>query len=195
MKLYDVTRELFSAPRYPDVPKPILYPEKRMREGSPCDVSNLLLGLHSATHCDALSHFIEGGADISEMLLRYYFGLCQVLQVSNCSLLGKEAFLGRLKPGIKRLLLKDSLESSMTISGSRFLASQGIFTLGTEATGIASPCNAFEVHRALMGVGIAIIEGLDLSQVPPGCYMMSALPIKISGAEAAPCRAVLWEIT
>jgi len=36
-----------------------------------------------------------------------------------------------------------------------------------------------------------VIEGLDLSSVPPGDYTIVAAPLKLVGAEAAPARVYL----
>ncbi len=38
---------------------------------------------------------------------------------------------------------------------------------------------------------IWIIEGLNLAKVKPGNYELACLPLKIVGADGAPCRAVL----
>ena len=47
-------------------------------------------------------------------------------------------------------------------------------------------------HYALAAARIAIIESLDLSQIESGIYNFSALPLKITGSDAGPVRAVLW---
>jgi arylformamidase len=47
-------------------------------------------------------------------------------------------------------------------------------------------------HHTLAGAGIAIVESLDLSDVEAGTYHFSALPLRISGGDAAPVRAILW---
>jgi arylformamidase len=39
---------------------------------------------------------------------------------------------------------------------------------------------------------VAIVESLDLSEVEAGMYHFSALPLRISGGDAAPVRAILW---
>ncbi len=46
-------------------------------------------------------------------------------------------------------------------------------------------------HRALASAGVHILESLDLSAVRPGIYELIALPLKITGGEAAPVRAIL----
>jgi arylformamidase len=48
-----------------------------------------------------------------------------------------------------------------------------------------------ETHRALLGAGAWIVEGLDLSQVEPGDYDLICLPIKLVGSDGAPARALL----
>jgi arylformamidase len=47
-------------------------------------------------------------------------------------------------------------------------------------------------HHALAAAGIAIVESLDLSEVGAGTYHFSALPLRISGGDAGPVRAILW---
>jgi len=47
-------------------------------------------------------------------------------------------------------------------------------------------------HHALAAANIAIVESLDLSQVEAGVYQFCALPLRISGGDAAPVRAILW---
>jgi arylformamidase len=51
-----------------------------------------------------------------------------------------------------------------------------------------------EVHRALLGAGIWIVEGLDLSRVAPGDYELACLPLRIEGGDGAPARAALRRV-
>ena len=46
-------------------------------------------------------------------------------------------------------------------------------------------------HLELARAGIAVLEGLFLEGVEDGEYTLSALPLKMKGLEASPCRAVL----
>ena len=39
--------------------------------------------------------------------------------------------------------------------------------------------------------GLAIVEGLDLSEPPPGEYQLICLPLRLAGLDGAPARAVL----
>jgi len=47
------------------------------------------------------------------------------------------------------------------------------------------------VHRTLLGNGVWIIEGLNLSQVSSGIYDLICLPLKLSRGDGAPARAIL----
>jgi arylformamidase len=46
-------------------------------------------------------------------------------------------------------------------------------------------------HRALLGGGVAILEGIDLGGVSAGGYTLWCLPLKLPGADGVPARAVL----
>jgi arylformamidase len=63
----------------------------------------------------------------------------------------------------------------------------GIDYLSVEAFGADEPL----AHRALLGAGVVIVEGLDLREPPPGDYELWCLPIKVAGADGAPARVVL----
>ena len=48
-----------------------------------------------------------------------------------------------------------------------------------------------ECHQVLLGAGVWIIEGLDLTKVRAGKYELICLPVKIRNSDGAPARAVL----
>ena len=47
------------------------------------------------------------------------------------------------------------------------------------------------VHRILLAAGMIILEGLDLSQAPPGPCDLVALPLLVAAADGAPARVLL----
>src|SRR4029453_17863896 len=49
----------------------------------------------------------------------------------------------------------------------------------------------FASHHALLGAGVVIVEGLDLSEVDPGEDEMAWLPLGLVGADGSPPRVVL----
>ena len=48
-----------------------------------------------------------------------------------------------------------------------------------------------DAHRVLLGAGVVVVEGLDLSAVEPGSYELYCLPLKLVGSDGAPARAIL----
>jgi arylformamidase len=48
-----------------------------------------------------------------------------------------------------------------------------------------------DAHVALLGGGVAVLEGLNLGAVEPGPYRLVCLPLSIVGSDGAPARALL----
>ena len=46
-------------------------------------------------------------------------------------------------------------------------------------------------HVALLGAGVVVVEGLDLTRAPAGEYTLVCLPLPIAGGDGAPARVVL----
>jgi arylformamidase len=46
-------------------------------------------------------------------------------------------------------------------------------------------------HQILLAKGAVLLEGIDLSQVSAGVYHLICLPLKLTGVEGAPARAIL----
>jgi len=46
----------------------------------------------------------------------------------------------------------------------------------------------------LLGNNIIIVEGLDLTEVPPGDYELICLPLKIKDGDGGPARVVLRDL-
>ena len=47
------------------------------------------------------------------------------------------------------------------------------------------------VHLIMLGAQIVLLEGIRLSEVEDGIYILNAAPINLGGADGAPCRVVL----
>ena len=50
-----------------------------------------------------------------------------------------------------------------------------------------------EVHLELLGQEIVMIEGLRLTVINPGKYILAAQPLKLGGLDGSPLRAILIE--
>lgn len=73
-----------------------------------------------------------------------------------------------------------------------YLAETGVRTVGIDYLSVGGyHADGAKIHRILLGAGIWIIEGLDLSAAPAGQYEMICLPVKLHGSDGAPARAIL----
>ena len=106
--------------------------------------------------------------------------------------------------GVDRLLLKTRNSSlwkrdgfvrdyvAIDLEAARHLIECGIRLVGIDYLSIeAFGAPGHPVHKLLLGAGLVILEGLDLSAVTPGPYELICLPLRLAGADGAPCRALL----
>lgn len=187
MTIYDISRELLSAPLFPDDAGPKLETVQSMADGSLFNLSNLHMCVHNGTHVDAPLHFIEDGDAIENVSLDKCIGHCTVIECDH-PLTGREA--EELLPHIrKRLLIKGN--GAITQSAAFVLREGGIKLVGVETLSVGDVSAPRAVHLELLGADVALLENLNLSKVPVGDYYLVAAPLKIKGAEGAPCRAIL----
>ena len=193
MKLYDISRELLSAPLYPGTDEPRVIPLMRIGEnGANYNLSDLAFGAHVATHCDACWHFVADGPDIAAMPLTHYVGPCYVMEVPENTLISGDFVREHLPKGVTRLLIKGGGESFLSNEAAEYIKDSGVITVGTDGWSVSPLDNKSRIHSIFLGNGIAIIEQLALSEVPEGTYTLCAAPVKIAGADGAPCRALLF---
>ncbi|MES3033411.1 MAG: cyclase family protein [Gemmatimonadota bacterium] len=180
---------------------------KDMRKGDGLTLSEYDLGAHSGTHLDAPMHFIRDGAPVDEVALTSLVGPVRVIQVADSVEAIDAAELTRHDwKGAQRLIFRTRSTSGRWMDSSRFhrdfayltgdaaqvLAEDGVKLVGVDyisAEKFAAPEPL--AHRALLGRGIPIIEGLDLRDAPAGDYDLVILPMKVAGHEGAPARAIL----
>lgn len=194
MQVFDISRELCSAPLYPGTEEPRVIPQMRYGEnGSHYNLSKLDFGAHVATHCDACWHFDNDGPDIAAMPLEHYVGECFVMEVPENTLISGEYMKDRLPQGVKRLLIKGGGESFLSNEAADYIQASGVITVGTDGWSVSPLNNESRIHLVFLANRVAIIEQLDLGAVEEGYYMLSAAPVKIAGCDGAPCRALLFK--
>lgn len=180
---------------------------KDMRKGDALTLSAYSLGAHSGTHVDAPMHFVAGGASIDQVLLASLIGPARVIDIADDVQAIDAAELDRhVWRGAPRLLfrtrssLRGWMSSSVfhrdfayiTADAAQRMADAGVVLVGVDyisAEQFGSPAPL--AHRALLGKGIPIVEGLSLANVPAGDYDLVVLPMKVAGHEGAPARAAL----
>ncbi len=178
---------------------------KDIEQGDSANVSVLSMGAHSGTHIDAPLHFIRQGTGIDMMPLDTTIGKARVIEIEDTESVKPEELLRhRLRRG-ERILFKtrnsshvwqtdEFVEDFVFISddAARFLVERGVRMVGVDYLSVGSYKHGGSyVHKTLLGGGIWIIEGLDLSRVIPGKYELICLPLRLVRGDGAPARAIV----
>lgn len=164
------------------------------------NVGALHMSSHTGTHVDAPYHVSEEGRRTDDLPLSAFVGPAEVVDVRGCASVRPEHVNDVTTP---RVLFKtpasdladDEWPESITPIAPetiRTLGEEGVVLIGTDAPSV-DPLQSknLSAHHALMETGMVNLEGLSLSDVPPGTYHLMALPLKVDGGDAAPVRALL----
>jgi arylformamidase len=153
------------------------------------NLTDISLCVHNGTHIDAPAHFIEGGKTVEELDLSIFFGECTVAEFSG--IITELQIVETLKTCRERLLLKGDCELSE--EAAKAIANSHIRLFGIESQSIANAEKPMNVHVILLKNEVIPLEGLVLSGISVGEYILSAIPINLKGSDGSPVRAVLVE--
>ena len=190
VEIIDISREILTSEVYPGDPAAKLDSIKKIRNGDDCNLSRISACLHNGTHVDAPLHFFEDGDSIDCLDPEIFIGPCTVIETPAGLLTGAD--VEKLFPRVcDRILLKGKGRTFLHPSAASEIAFRGCKLLGIDAPSIEKTDSDGSAHRYLLGEGVALLEGLDLTEAREGDYFLAAQPILIGGAEAAMCRALL----
>ena len=191
MIIHDISRELFSAPLYPDDPEPKLQKIKAIEYGDIYNLSALYACVHTGTHVDAPAHFYEEGDTITDIPLEKFMGNAAVVTLPFGPITG-EIVEEYFPKHVKKVILRTKPDNVFFGGAAEDVAALGYDLLGYDRIALGGDNEAF-VHRALLGAGTVLLENLDLDKVKDGTYYLVALPVKADGLDGSFCRAVLLE--
>jgi len=189
MKIYDISQEVFSCHVYPGDPKPEKKTLLSTSQGDVCNLTALSLCAHNGTHVDAPFHFLGDGKTVDRMDLTVFVGECYVAR--HCGDVTAEDALAMLERSgdAQRLLIAGP--ATVTESAARIFAQRRLLLLGNESQTVGPENAPMQVHLILLGAEVALLEGVVLTDVPEGRYLLNAAPLNLGGADGAPCRAIL----
>jgi arylformamidase len=182
MNIIDISQPLFACGVYPGDAEPGFTRVRQMPE-DPYNLTEISLCVHNGTHIDAPRHFIADGPGVGLLPLDVFFGACTVTEWN-----------GDIAPILaccaERLLLMGGTD--ITPEAAQAIARSHVRLVGVESQSAGSADAPEAVHQILLGSGVVLLEGLAMSQVAPGSYILSAFPLNL-GAECdgSPVRAVL----
>ncbi len=184
------------------------------------DGFNLLsvaMGSQSGTNCDAPYHFLESGARIDQMDLRLFTGPGVIVDVRHRA--DREPItsddvmphLDRLAPGTIVLFHTGWSKHYRTPryfehpflgeDTCRLLLQHGVVTIGLDVLNIDEtpddrhPGAGWPCHRMIAEAGGVVVENLThLDQVDFEDPLISVMPLRLTGADGAPTRAVAMQL-
>src|SRR4029079_5524426 len=169
-------------------------------------VTTIEMGSHTGTHIDAPFHFVEGGRKLDEIPLKDLVGPVSVIQVTGVPSITREHLKSLSWKNVDRVFFKtDNSEHwndgvfferfvYLEPEAAEFLVQRNLRVVGIDYLSIDPyKSEKHPTHFVLLGRNVIIIEGLNLSRVPPGRYQMVALPLNLQGADGAPTRVIIME--
>ena len=197
MKIYDISQEVFGCQVYPGDPAPEKQVLCSMDKGDAYNLTAFSMCAHNGTHIDAPFHFLKDGKTVDAVGLEVFGGMAYVAEhqgtVSNEDASGIIKKARRQNPeAAKRILIKGLAEVSA--EAAKVFAAEGILLLGNESQTVGPEDAPMEVHQILLGADVALLEGICLSEISEGVYLLNAAPLNLSGTDGAPCRAVLIDV-
>jgi len=191
MIIHDISQEVFSSAIFPGDAAPTKRTLMSLDKEIPdiCQLSEITLGSHTGTHMDAPRHFYKDGKCIDQIDLDKCVGMCKVVEADGLMTVGEMDDL--LKDGTQRILIKGNIEIPLAVA--KVLTHRKIKCIGVEGLTIGPLSSPKEVHLELLGQEVVMIEGLRLTDVKPGNYILAAQPLKLGGLDGSPLRALLIE--
>jgi arylformamidase len=208
MTIYDISLTISPhLPTWPGDPKLELEKFESMDKGAHNNVSRISSSVHLGTHVDAPYHFLNEGITVDKLPLDVLTGPCYVTQLPD----GIEAITAEvldqteITAEMKRVLFgtrnshfwaKDESEFqtdfvAITEDGADWLVQRGVQLVGVDYLSVAPYGDSVPTHTVLLKAGVVVVEGLNLSSVMRGFYVLYCLPLKIADCDGAPARAIL----
>ena len=203
MKIYDISLPLDEG----TVPWPgdaafLKTTSLRIAEGASVNLSSFSTSSHNGTHADAPFHYDSVGETMDRLPLEIFLGPALLAEIATDREISVSALqsldftdtprlLLRTAPGRDRTRFPNRI-ATLSVEAVEWLAARGVRLIGVDIPSVdAVDSKALPIHHAIGRAGIHIIENLQLDGVPLGRYELIALPLKITGGDGSPIRAVL----
>lgn len=203
MILWDISPPV--SPATPAFPGDTVYSQQwtaRIGPGCPVNLSAITMSPHLGAHADAPLHYAAGDRTIGELDLEPYLGPCRVIHALDCGPLVGPEHLAHASSGLPPRVLVRTASRAPTEWSAAFsafapetiawLAGLGVRLVGIDSQSVdPADSKTLDSHQQLRLHDMRVLENLVLDAVAPGDYELIALPLKLTGADASPVRAVL----
>ena len=176
-----------------------------VERGDSYSLTHNRLTWHLGTHIDAPGHFVRGGHRIDRFPLEIGMAPARVIGINHprlvtaaelrrCAIRRGERILFRTRNSNVCWKAVRFVERFVAIAAdaAQLLADRGVTLVGIDYLSI-DPYESTDMaaHKILLGAGVWVVEGLNLSRVQPGRYDLVCLPLRIEGGDGSPCRAMV----
>ncbi|MGA2736154.1 MAG: cyclase family protein [Bryobacteraceae bacterium] len=179
---------------------------------SSVNVSRIDFSVHTGTHMDAPYHFFNGAETIDQVALNRCVGPARIIDLRDLRDLrnvGPEREIRREHIERRRATTLRAHAAILQTGWSRQWGTPGYFSdhpclagdaaqflvdCGVQLVGVDMPsvdCAPYPAHRILLRAGVPIVENLtNLEGIGAGPFQLVVLPLKLTGRDGSPVRAV-----
>lgn len=174
------------------------------------NITQISMSTHQGTHLDAPRHFFDDGPPVDAIPLDRFFGQATLIDLAPGSALEPkqpitvDMFAGHAdvfgagakviyRTGWDRAFGRPEYYSdfpSLTLEAAEWIAARRVGLLGMDTPTPGTQWK--EIHHALLGPGreIVIVEALAGLERLPARFTLAAFPLRITGRDGSPIRAV-----
>ncbi len=204
--LVDLSHDLKDGmPVYPGTEMPVFKKACNIEENGFAEMK-VTFYTHTGTHIDSPAHILKNSNSLSDLDIGHFTGKAFIARYSASKPLniqwikeeidrvGKPDFI-LLNCGWDQYWASDGYFSDFPLPGHevfQYLSQLGLKGIGIDAISIdpVHPVSLFN-HRVILASNTIIIENLkDLHKIPDGIFEFFCFPLKISGGDGSPVRAV-----
>lgn len=210
MKVYDISLTLKpELPVWPGDPRICMERIQKIENGDPVNVTRVDFAVHAGTHVDAPVHWLPGTNGVDKLPLEALVGPALVVELpDSVELITAEVLAGENLPTtVERILFKTRNSTywskpelefqtnfvAVDAGAAQELLKRGVKLVGIDYLSVAPFDYSRLTHEILLGEGVVLLEGVNLTGVKAGWYELYCLPIKLAGADGAPARTILVE--
>lgn len=173
-----------------------------------CNLSRLEMSCHSGTHLDVPFHFYNDGKTLDDFQVTDFIRRVHVIEIMDPDkITASEVDWSLISPG-EGVLFKTRNSRDGLVRSGKFVPD--FVYLSQDAAKKVNECKAalvgidyitieqfgvehFHSHLEVLGQGVFVLEAINLEGISEGVYTLMCLPLKLSGADASPVRAILIE--
>lgn len=166
-----------------------------------CNFTWLDFGAHAGTHVDAPYYLFREKWTVDQIPFDRLVGRCQVIDVTAVDDIITADDLRKHDITQKKILLKtknsfDAMKKynprhvAMSEDAAEYIIARGVTTVGYDYQSFER-AGKNVLHRIFLSKDITLIDNLRLGHVEAKEYLLVCLPIKVTGIDGAPARAIL----